>query len=1473
MLSVDELSKIIEGLRKKLLSTSLRGGLLNTPIESDRGKIIVIRDEDANKVFDKLYYQNKKMIFRAREERLNPNIQNNAPKLEAVATPHNNVSSEGSFASYSTTRYSDADVNVGTDATAGSGDDIKLQTQLKPVQLEKRLKNLRRTAETIEEEQGVRTLYLGIGFLSWYDKSPSQPSPQPSQHLPSELPHKPSLQASSQLSCQPASEKKRFAPLILLPVELRRDRRHSQFKLELRDDPLQLNLSLQAKLKNDFGLTLPNFPEADDWKASDYFEKLRKIIEASAVATSDAPWKVESDLMALGFYTFTKFLIYNDLKLDDGELEKIINSKGSVIKKILSTPSDSAASADPLNSNENLDTTLSRPQALGHILDADSSQTQVIAAVQKGTSMVVQGPPGTGKSQTIVNIIAAAVKEGKKILFVAAKRAALDVVYKRLEECGLGHLCLNLHSEKSNRKQVYEALKTNLERDKPEFDEKKYNAVCEMAIHARDQLNKVSNLLHDNSLGASPYHIMGLLARFDNKSQDELPRPRFSIEGSDTWSQQVYDKKKEHLERLVRCTEQYGAENQHLWRGAQKNLDASNKRSFKEEIKSAHTRLEKLHSQIVQAVEATRLNGVSTFKNVQGVIKKINDLEGYDGLEPSQKHQIQELLGFKELILNTSKNLILLNKIKNLQNIKSSLRDKFTPKALDTSTLEMPWNKVRADIKAQEQSWCPWLNKEYRNAIRQLKSVKILKLPPKHDRIQLLDALIEGCALKKQIAEQSSLGAKAFQKHWQGEDTDTRILMHAIQWIDKQAQQLGSGQAVKQQYKNLKTPEGGWPQMRDQLKSEYESWKDDWTKAAKIIQLDLHKAFGASNLEDVSIKNLSQRLEEWNTDLEVDSKIYEQNTKSEGGSKIYDWLQLYNEAKQVSECGLDTMRTKMATGDLQPQHACDTLTWIWANAVWKKMQVEQPDLKKINIFDRSELLEKFKKNDRQLLKYGAQHLNFQHHDFLPSNNDMGRSTIVQEANKKRKHTHLRAMLRWYASTISQTHPVFLMSPLSVAQYLTKEALKFDLLLIDEASQVRPEEALGAALRSQQIVVVGDQKQLPPTSFFDKIMSNEDDDEDDDDSEFNAATMQKRIEHQQINEQESILALCEGKLPGGMLRWHYRSQHPSLIAVSSKEFYDDKLIYPPNPQSKPSNVTGLSFKPIKDGQYTRGSKRDNPREAEEVVKEVLKHAREHPDDTLGVVTLSKPQCDLISDMISDMIDNERKKHPKLDNFFSDTKNEAFFVKNIENVQGDERDAIFISICYGRDFDGKMYQNFGPISQQGGERRLNVLFTRAKKRCRVFSSIKHTDINQAEYTGQSNSGRMILRKFLKYAETGEMDIPDPTNGEAESPFEEDVLYFLQQKGYIVKAQVGSKGFRIDLAVCCPNNKNQFLLAIECDGARYHSSHWARDRDRLRQEILEQHGWKFHRIWSTDWFENRQKEEVRLLEAIRKAQPLDV
>ncbi|MGZ3871376.1 MAG: DUF3320 domain-containing protein, partial [Mucilaginibacter sp.] len=502
-----------------------------------------------------------------------------------------------------------------------------------------------------------------------------------------------------------------------------------------------------------------------------------------------------------------------------------------------------------------------------------------------------------------------------------------------------------------------------------------------------------------------------------------------------------------------------------------------------------------------------------------------------------------------------------------------------------------------------------------------------------------------------------------------------------------------------------------------------------------------------------------------------------------------------------------------------------------------------PELSKFERASHEEIIAKFKKLDQVNLYYNRARVALKHWEGLPKGNAGGQVNILKtEFNKKARHMPIRKLVEEAGMAMQAIKPVWMMSPMSIANYLPPGAIDFDLVIFDEASQVRPVDAIGAIARGKQLVVVGDTRQLPPTSFFDKLNTDIDEEEN------VTADMQ------------SILGMCDGQgAPTRMLKWHYRSQHESLITLSNHEFYEDKLVIFPSPGSLKN--LGLRFHHLPDAVYDRGKTRTNPIEAGEVAKAVIAHAAKNPNQSLGVVAFSTAQAQAIQEAL----ETERKASPATEAFFTGRPDEPFFIKNLENVQGDERDVILISIGYGRTEDGKVPMNFGPLNNEGGERRLNVLITRAKMRCEIFTNITSDDIKVTE---SSRFGIRALKSFLYFAQYAKFDKPEPFIPDDKRPFEDEVAVQLTKAGHVVRNKVGSPGFYLDLAIVDPENPGRYILGMICDGRAYDSAASATDRDRLRTQVLELFGWNLYHIWSTDWYRNPPKELSRLLAAIEKA-----
>jgi very-short-patch-repair endonuclease len=447
------------------------------------------------------------------------------------------------------------------------------------------------------------------------------------------------------------------------------------------------------------------------------------------------------------------------------------------------------------------------------------------------------------------------------------------------------------------------------------------------------------------------------------------------------------------------------------------------------------------------------------------------------------------------------------------------------------------------------------------------------------------------------------------------------------------------------------------------------------------------------------------------------------------------------------------------------------------------------------------------------------------------------------------------MLRRAGKAIQELKPCFMMGPQAVAQFLAPGHLHFDIVVMDEASQLRPEEAIGAIARGSQLVVVGDPKQLPPTSFFSRMAAADGDGDD-------------GIGPLTTTEAESILDVCISHFqPVRTLRWHYRSRHESLIAFSNHHFYRGDLVVFPSPYPK-SKSLGLRYQHVSDGVYENQM---NHVEALRVVDAAVDHILHRPQDSLGIVTLNVKQRDLVAELLEERL----RTLPEAVDFKErwEAEGMGLFIKNLENVQGDERDSIFISTTFGKARGTEVVrQNFGPISRDGGWRRLNVLFTRSRKSVAVFSSMRPEDIVVDNKTPE---GTRALRNYLEYARNGVLPVERETDLPPDSDFEVAVMDALRARGYEVEPQLGVAGFRIDIGVKHPLHKSGYLAAVECDGASYHSGVSVRDRDRIRQEILESLGWRgrIWRIWSTDWFRNPLAETDRLLQFLDelKRQPI--
>ncbi len=567
--------------------------------------------------------------------------------------------------------------------------------------------------------------------------------------------------------------------------------------------------------------------------------------------------------------------------------------------------------------------------------------------------------------------------------------------------------------------------------------------------------------------------------------------------------------------------------------------------------------------------------------------------------------------------------------------------------------------------------------------------------------------------------------------------------------------------------------------------------------------------------------------------------------------ELSDWIDFRHLPDRFAHLGLRVFWDNLWQDPPPPEQVIDIFLKSFWSAWIEAIFAQDPVLLNFRRGEHEQLLAEFRALDKQSIKEGAGRVaqGILHRN--PVDTLVAESSLLfKEAHKKTKHLPLRRLFQDIPKLVLNLKPCLLMSPLSVSQFLPAAAGKmlFDVVVFDEASQILPEDALGAIYRGKQVVVTGDNQQLPPTTFFQQIAGG-------DDYEETAGEDSALF--------ESILDACLGAgLPRQLLRWHYRSRHEHLIAFSNERFYEGRLVTFPAALSASPDL-GVKFQHVPDGIYDRGGRRDNPREAQIVADLVLDHFRVHPDLTLGVIAFSYSQMNAIEDEI----DRRLRAEPGMERFFQGDRLEGFFVKNLETVQGDERDVIFLSVGYGRDAEGKLAHHFGPLNRDGGARRLNVAVTRARRKLMIVSSLQACDLDAAASDNVAH-----LRQYLDFAQRGITALrpkaDESRNGQATHNLEAEVLEELNKLGYQGVPQVGCGAYRIDLAVVDPKNPGRFVLGIEFDGPSYNQAGTARDRDRLRPEVLQQLGWKLERIWSPDWLYRRTEVVQRLAQILQAA-----
>jgi len=1080
-------------------------------------------------------------------------------------------------------------------------DDNKIQTRLLPEDLKKLADMIYRAGKDAEEETGVNILQGAFGFLEWSDD--------------------PGMRGRGKV----------FSPLITMPIRIERTstKRGVKYSIRRSDGAVARNRALFEKLKKDHEITtLPEFDEEQD-SIRGYFETLQ---EAGFLNEIHGELRC---FIAFGRFPSARLAMYEDLA----------EPKPAFLAGLIRTFfRDAPPDGNPGDPAEEYD--VDAPDIEGKVprivMDADSSQFSALVDIADGKNLAVEGPPGTGKSQTIVNAIAAAMVAGNTVLFVAEKRAALDVVYARLDALGLGEFAWLLTATRAQRREVIESIRERLEIETTEVTLDRRIARREQK---RDALKSYIDIVSSQfeKSGMTVHRILG--ARI--KHYGDIAKLPDVVEPNDD----LLDVLDEYLQETI-------------------------------------------HEFDMAQVAAG--NAQPHWRSLAVVV------------HPSD---VRAVLAHCEKIARG---------LRKLQN-------------LDTG------QSVR-DFRWWNVFLLPW----WRFLARDL------------------------------IA------------HWKQAIIQVRL------WVEKFQLALLVGKETL------------LPKLWEDI---YVAAREFRNMANDRAGLRAHSAY-RSRLKEIARCQPLFALHE----------IIENNNL--GAGRLEEIVHLVR---------IET----------------------WANKV-----MEQHDAQLRDEFSGrclSALRAEFAKLDKEIIAMSSQELRHQlcaraHPGNLPAgrrgprvSDQTERALIEHQIGLTRGFKSPRYLAKKAGRSLSMLKPCWMMSPLAVAQYVDKDQLQFDLCIIDEASQMLTENAVGALMRAKQVVVVGDEKQLPPTRFFQHGLVENDE--------------------AMVAPDESILRRANAVLhPRRQLKWHYRSRDSRLINFSNRHFYSDGLIVFPAANEERADM-GVSLIEIKDSSYKSGG---NAAEADVMKNAILDFMARHPGRSLGVVTMNRRQTDLLDSEIQFALANHEAARRYVENWDAAKEGiEKFFIKNIENVQGDERDVIFIGTVYGPEQPGGgVMQRFGPINHAGGERRLNVLFSRAKERIVTFSAMHANDIHG------NTPGARILRKWLEYAATGRLDRGDNAGGEPGSPFEEHVIEKIRRR-YGQEAavpQVGVRGYFIDIGIKHPEWPHGYLLGVECDGASYHSSKSARERDRLRQEVLEGLGWQLHRIWSTDWFYDPENEMQQLEETIQ-------
>ena len=1263
----------------------------------------------------------------------------------------------------------------------------QLLVNVPETKLENQLIALYRKTKSVMEEGGSNTLYLAIGFLNWRKKD--------------------------------KTDKIYRAPLVLCPVKLDRTSIQSGVKLSAHEDESRFNTTLLQMLKQDFEISIPSLE--GELPTDDSGLDVPKIWNTVRQAVKEVEgFEVVEDVV-LGHFSFNKYLMWKDLiDRTDAMMEHPLVA--SLLDKTKKIPDD----GDFVEPN-NLDK-LYKPQDFFAPLPMDSSQLAVLAAADRGKSFVIEGPPGTGKSQTISNLIAHLMAKGKTVLFVSEKMAALEVVYRRLEQIGLGRFCLQLHSNKANKKDVLSQLKQSWDNANSDIEDNWLSKSSEL-LNIRNELNEVVNALHTpDKNGLTPYHAIGMCIRhndFANLIELHWASPHIHTREDYLKLKDLVHKIKiqaetcDKLFNLRTFSTIINSSWEPIW---QQSITSQSKL-----LSSCCTKLDKTIKDFLKAInlniEITNIDTINVLHELALLLKdnsintadyafNKNGIEKIESLENAITHLTQYINAREQLHCicppDIWKNI---NSNELVERWELALQKWFLPKFIDTFKIKNELKKVGAkgNISMPEDAKTIAILEEHGLILQDLdkilNDVRVWKLENSN-----INELESSANLAKQLRKIATKLA-----------TDSDSLNSIKEQLNK----------LLVEGKELLSDDGFIGQQILFFEDAYK----EFNKNYNILRNLCNNVQDDENNEFDKINTLSDFIE---YSKELASNEY----------KLKDWCLWQKLKQQAVTCNLSPLINAIEKSIINIDNtelAFETAycNW-WINAIISENDI----LREFSSVQHQDKIQRFIKLDDEFQKLTIKYIQAKLSENIPGKDTKNLPAawkfIQREMQKQRQIRPVRQILKDAGDAVKTLAPCLMMSPLSVAQYLPVSKESFDVVVFDEASQITVWDAIGTLSRGQQVIVAGDPKQMPPSNFFGRNI------------EYNE-------EELGLDEDlESILdELIGSSMPTLRLNWHYRSRCESLIAFSNATYYDNSLVTFP---ASSTNQKSVSLKCIDNGCYERGA-RINPNEAKAVVKECVDRLKnpETRHRSIGIVTFNSDQQKLIEDLL----DKEREQNPDIEFAFSQDNQDAVFVKNLETVQGDERDVILFSVTYGPDNTGKVLMNFGPLNRTGGERRLNVAFTRAKYEMVIFSTLQP---DQIDLNRTSAKGVEDLKAFLQYAKQGKSalgTLPTRSLGEAESPFEIEVAQQLKNKGWNIHTQIGASSYRIDVAVVHPDKPGEYLAGIECDGATYHSSATARDRDKLRQSVLEGLGWNILRVWSTDWWTNKKDSIEKLNDQLNK------